>query len=288
MAIFVTRETRVIIQGITGREGAHHTARMIDYGTNIVGGVTPGKGGDWINGKPIFDTAENAVNATGAEASVIFVPPLQAADAIYEAIDAGIQLIVCITDGIPVLDAIRFREYIRYTPSRLIGPNSPGILIPGKTSLGIIPPEIAISGDVAIVSRSATLAYSVADILTQNGIGQSVILGIGGDPVVGTSFMDALRYLEDDPFTRSIVLIGEIGGQSEIEAAQYIGTRMSKPVVAHITGRSAPYNVQMGHRGAIIDEENTDAETKIDALKHAGARVVDNFEEIPLTLLKLD
>ncbi|MEL6149526.1 MAG: succinate--CoA ligase subunit alpha [Chloroflexota bacterium] len=281
MAILINDNTRVIIQGITGKEGAYYTEKMADYHTNIVGGVTPGKGGEWIYGIPIFETVQNAVNATGANTSVIFVPAASAADAIYEAVDSGIRLIVCITEGIPVLDAIRVREYIRDTPHRLIGPNSPGILIPGRASLGIIPPEITMPGEIGVVTRSSTLAYNVVYRLTQMGIGQSAIVGIGGDPVIGTNFVDILSRFEDDPFTRSVVLIGEIGGYAENMAADFIRSSMTKRVVAYIAGQHAPHQRQLGDRGAIVDEPGTDATTKINLLREAGASVVDSFEDIP-------
>lgn len=287
MAILINHNTRVLVQGITGREGNYHTNLMLGYRTNIVGGVTPGKGGEWAYGKPIFDTVQNAVNATDANTSVIFVPPPQASDAIYEAIDAGISLIVCITEGIPILDTVRVREYIRLTPSRLIGPNSPGILIPEIANIGIMPVNIAAKGTVGVISKSGTLAYEVVRTLTDMRIGQSTIVGIGGDPVVGTSFVSILNYFEDDPETEKVVLIGEIGGHAEIEAADFIRTQMTKPVVAYIVGRTAPPQAKMGHAGAIIDIEKTDAESKIDYLRLAGALIANRISDIPQLIMGL-
>ncbi|MEM6283817.1 MAG: succinate--CoA ligase subunit alpha [Chloroflexota bacterium] len=245
---------------------------------------SPGKGGEWILGIPIFETVQNAVNATGANTSVIFVPAPSAADAIYEAIDSGIRLIVCITEGIPVMDAIRVREYIRDTPHRLIGPNSPGILVPGRASLGIIPAEITTPGEIGVVTRSSTLAYNTIYTLTQMGIGQSAIVGIGGDPVIGTNFVDILSRFEDDPFTRSVILFGEIGGYGENMAADFIRSSMTKRVVAYIAGQHAPHDRQLGDKGAIIDGPGTDVATKIELLRDAGARVVTSFEDIPAAL----
>lgn len=288
MTIFIQDNTPTIIQGITGREGYYHTERMLKYGTNIVGGIAPGKGGEWAFGKPVFETVMNAVNATGADTSVIFVPPPNAADAIYEAIDAGIQLIICITEGIPLLDTVRVREYIRLTPSRLIGPSCPGILIPGTTNLGIIPPDISLKGNIGVVSRSGTLMYEVVNLLSDADMGQSAIIGIGGDPVLGTNFVDTLSRFEDDPDTNRVVLIGEIGGTSEIEAADFIRSRMTKPVVAYIAGRHAPLNVKMGHEGAIINVEKSDAKSKIDSLKAAGVRIANRLDEIPNLFLKFN
>jgi succinyl-CoA synthetase alpha subunit len=279
MAILIDESNRVIVQGITGQEGQRFTERMMDLGTNIVGGVTPGKGGEWFLGKPVFDSVQNAVNATDADTSVVFVPAAHATDAIYEAIDGGIRLIVCVTSGVPVLDAVRVREYIRFTTSGLIGPNSPGILVPGVTSLGIIPGFIATPGEVGVVSRSTTLAFAVTHALTQQNIGQSTIVSIGADPILGTRMQRILRLFEEDPYTRYVVLLGEIGGYEENDAAAYIH-QMTKPVIAHIAGRAAPPNTLMGSRGTIVDEAGTDAQTKIDLLTQAGARVVTNHEHI--------
>lgn len=288
MAILVDLDTSVIVQGITGREGTIHTQKMLKYGTNIVAGITPGKGGEWAGKTPIFETVQTAVNATGANTSIIFVPPTHAADAIYEAIDAEIELIVCITEGLPLHDSIRVREYIRNTSSRLLGPNCPGLLVPGVINLGIIPPEVSITGTVGIASRSGTLAYEVSSMLSQAGIGQSTIVGIGGDPIIGTSFVDVLSLFEEDPQTEKVVLIGEIGGLLENEAASYISQHMTKPVVAYIAGKKLPANMQMGHAGAVIDINGTDAESKIEALRTAGVRVASTLAAIPELLIGLD
>lgn len=285
MSIFIEVETPVIVQGITGREGRFHTLQMIDYGTNIVGGVTPGKGGEWVAGKPVFDTVRAAVAATGATASVIFVPPLYAVDAIHEAADAGIELIVCITEGIPALDMMKVYRYIRKQPIQLIGPNSPGILIPSVGKLGIMPGHIASKGSVGVVSKSGTLMYEVVDALTHIGLGQSACVGIGADPVVGTTLVDVLRIFEGDPETDRVTLLGEIGGRAEIEAAEYIKTRMTKPVAAFIAGESAPPDTRMGHAGAIIEGSEATARVKKKALQGAGVLVTENPEEIP-NLLK--
>lgn len=281
MAIFLDDETRVIVQGVTGREGNQHTRQMLDYGTNVVGGITPGKGGEWIHSKPIFDTVRNAVKATGANTSIVFVPRTAAADAIYEAIDAGILLIVCITEGIPLLDVIRVREYIRNTPSRLIGPNCPGILVPGAANLGIIPPEAATPGKIGIISRSGTLTYEITQRLSAHGIGQSTIVGIGGDPVLGTNFIDVLAEFENDLLTQQVLMIGEIGGFMENDAAAYIQNHMTKPVTAYIAGQNAPSNQIMGHMSAIVDAPGTDAVTKIDLLTKAGVRVAESIFTLP-------
>lgn len=279
MAILVNKNTRVVIQGITGREGQYHANALLNYGTNVVAGVTPGKGGEWIGNTPIFETVQNAVNATEANTSLIFVPPHSAADAIFEAIDAGISLIVCITEGIPILDMVQVREYIRYTPSRLIGPNCAGIISPRVSSVGIIPPEITLAGNVGIVARSGTLMFEVTYMLSQAGIGQSTIVGIGGDPIVGTTFTDVLNTFEEDPDTKHIILIGEIGGHLENKAAETIA-QMTKPVIAYIAGQHLPHQIQFGHAGAIIDDEHTDAISKISILRQAGTRIVDRTEDI--------
>ncbi len=284
MTMLVDHNTRVIVQGITGREGSFHTQQMIAYGTQIVGGVTPGKGGEWLFGKPIFDTVRKAVEATGANATIIFVAAVAAADAIYEAFDAGIQLIVCITEGIPILDMMKVKTILGHGNTRLIGPNCPGILIPGVAALGIIPGEISWPGAVGVVSRSGTLTYEVVYALTQAGVGQSACIGIGGDPVLGTNFVDVLEMFELDPDTEQIVLIGEIGGRAEIDAAHYIKTRMTKPVTAFIAGRHAPSGVRMGHAGAIIEGGEGTAAEKIEAMLEAGVRVADHPEQIPLLL----
>jgi succinyl-CoA synthetase alpha subunit len=254
---------------------------MIDYGTDVVGGVTPGKGGEWVLGKPIFDTAKAAVDATGANTSIIFVPAAFGPDAIYEAIDAGIELIICITEGIPILDMMKVYEYLRHSKSRLIGPNCPGLLTPGQAKVGIMPGYIAQPGNIGVVSKSGTLTYEVVYALTQAGMGQTTCIGIGGDPVIGTNFVDVLRLFEDDPLTEKVVLIGEIGGRAEVEAAAFIRANMTKPVAAFIAGKSAPTGTRMGHAGAIIEGGEGTAAEKIEALQAAGVRVADNPEQIP-------
>ncbi len=281
MSIFINRDTQLIVQGITGREGSFQTARMIGYGTQVAGGVTPGKGGEWVHGKPVFDSVSTAVEATGANATIIYVPASHAPDAIYEAIDAKIPLIVCITEGIPVLDMLKISAYLRHQhSSRLVGPNCPGILAPGQSSVGIIPAFIAAEGDVGVVSRSGTLTYDVVCQLSEAGIGQSTIVGIGGDPTIGTSFVEVLERFEDDPETSRVVLIGEIGGRSEIDAANFIRARMTKPVFACVVGTSAPERTRIGHAGALIVDRDTTALAKIDALRAAGVIVADTPDEL--------
>ena len=281
MSILADKSTRVLIQGITGREGLFHTEQMIEYGTDVVGGVTPGKGGEWVLGKPVFDTVKAARESTGANASVIYVPAGFATDAIYEAVDAGIELIVCITEGIPVMDMMKVREQLDQSTSRLIGPNCPGLLTPGEAKLGIMPGHIAMSGNVGVVSRSGTLTYEVVYALTQKGIGQTTCVGIGGDPVNGTSFIDVLQMFEDDPATEQVVLIGEIGGTDEEKAARFIASSMTKRVVAFIAGQTAPPGKRMGHAGAIVEGGAGTAADKIAALNAAGVRVAEHPEQIP-------
>jgi len=281
MAILADKNTRLLVQGITGREGSFHTKQMIDYGTNVVGGITPGKGGEWVHGKPVFDTVKKAVDATGANSSIIYAPAGVAPDAIYEAVNAGIALIVCITEGIPILDMIKVYDYVKRSNSRLIGPNCPGLLTPGQAKVGIMPGYIAMPGNVGVVSKSGTLTYEVVFALTQAGMGQTTCLGIGGDPVIGTNFVDALRMFEDDPETERVVLIGEIGGRAEIDAADFIQAHMTKPVAAFIAGKSAPPGTRMGHAGAIIEGGEGTAVEKIAALNAAGVKVADNPEQIP-------
>ncbi len=276
----LTEDRLVLVQGITGKHGKFHTEQMMQVGTQIVGGISPGKGGDWVNGKPVFDSVSLAVEATAANTSVIFVPAAFAADAIYEAVDGGIELVVCITEGIPLLDMLKVYDYVKRSNSRLIGPNCPGILTPHQTSLGIIPPHIARPGGVGVVSRSGALTYDVVNTLSEHGIGQSTIVGIGGDPFVGTSFVDVLELLEDDPETEQVVLLGEIGGRGELDAADYIKSTMTKPVVAFVSGLSAPANQRMGHAGAIIEGGYGTAREKYEALKDAGVRTVLNPEDI--------
>jgi succinyl-CoA synthetase alpha subunit len=281
MAILADKNTRLLVQGITGREGSFHTKQMIEYGTNVVGGVTPGKGGEWVHGKPVFDTVKKAVDATGANASIIYAPAAFAPDAIYEAADAGIELIVCITEGVPILDMMRVYEYVKQSKSRLVGPNCPGLLTPGQAKVGIMPGYIAKPGNVGVVSKSGTLTYEVVYALTQSGLGQSTCIGIGGDPVIGTNFVDVLRMFEEDPETEKVVLIGEIGGRAEVDAAEFIQAHMTKPVAAFIAGKSAPPGTRMGHAGAIIEGGEGTASEKIEALLAAGAKVADNPEQIP-------
>ena len=281
MSILVNKDTRLVVQGITGREGAFHTEQMIAYGTNVVAGVTPGKGGGWAVGSvPIFDTVRESVDATGANASIIYVPARFAPDAILEAEGAGIGLIVCITEGIPALDMLKVRAYLDHSQSRLIGPNCPGLITPGEAKVGIMPGHIHTRGRVGVVSRSGTLTYEVVYALTLRGIGQSTAVGIGGDPINGTSFVDVLHLFENDPETQQVVMIGEIGGTDEEKAAEFIGSRMSKPVTAFIAGQTAPAGKRMGHAGAIISSGKGTAADKIAALKAAGARVARHPGEI--------
>ncbi len=280
MSILVGKDTRLVVQGITGREGAFHTQQMIDYGTQVVAGVTPGKGGEWVHGVPVFDTVKEAVNATGANTSIIYVPAPFAPDAIMEAADAGIELIVCITEGIPVLDMVRVRYFLDQTGARLIGPNCPGVITPGEAKVGIMPGHIHIPGSVGLVSRSGTLTYEVVQTLTDRGLGQSTAVGIGGDPIIGTNFIDVLRLFESDPMTDHVVLIGEIGGSDEERAAQFIATEMSKPVTAFIAGRTAPPGKRMGHAGAIIEGGEGTAQEKVAAFEAVGVRVARQPAEV--------
>ena len=281
MSILVDKNTRLIVHGITGREGSFHTKQMIDYGTNVVGGVTPGKGGEWVFGTvPVFDTAQEAVEATGANTSIIYVPARFAADSIIEAADAGVELVVCITEGLPVLDMVQVRAYLDTTHTRLIGPNCPGLITPGESKVGIIPGHILTPGNVGVVSRSGTLTYEVVYALTARGIGQSTAVGIGGDPINGTSFLDVLRMFEDDPDTDQVILIGEIGGTDEQQAAEFIANKMTKPVTAFIAGQTAPPGRRMGHAGAIISGGEGTAAEKMAALRQAGARVARHPDEI--------
>jgi len=281
MAILADKNTRLIVQGITGREGSFHAEKMIEYGTNVVGGVTPGKGGEWVHGKPVFDTVKSAVEATEANATIIYVNPQFAADALYEAIDAEVPLIVCITEGIPVADMMKVYSYLKGSKSRLLGPNCPGMLTPGQAKVGIMPGYIATPGNVGVVSKSGTLTYEVVYALTNRGMGQSTCVGIGGDPIIGTNFVDVLEMFEQDPATEKVVLIGEIGGRAEIDAAEYIKTHMTKPVAGFIAGATAPPGKRMGHAGAIVEGGEGTAEEKISALRAAGVRIAANPEEIP-------
>ena len=281
MSILVNKDTRLVVQGITGREGVFHTEQMIAYGTKVVAGVTPGKGGGWAVGNvPIFDTVQEAVTATGANTSIIYVPAKFAPDAILEAADAGVALIVCITEGVPALDMLKVRAYLDRTPSRLIGPNCPGLITPGEAKVGIMPGHIHTRGNVGLVSRSGTLTYEVVYALTLRGIGQSTAVGIGGDPINGTSFVDCLAMFEKDPETRQVVMIGEIGGTDEEQAAEFIAAKMSKPVTAFIAGQTAPPGKRMGHAGAIISGGTGTAAEKIAALEAVGVRVAKHPAEI--------
>lgn len=287
MSILINKHTRLLVQGVTGHEGLFHTTQMVAYGTNVVAGISPGKGGEWVvNGKvPVFDSIKIAVETTEANASVIFVPARGAPDAIYEAADAGIPLIFCITEGIPVQEMMRVREFLDQRGVRLVGPNCPGALTPGESKVGIIPGNIAIPGNIGVVSRSGTLTYEVLYALKLRGLGASTCVGIGGDPVNGTNFIDVLGLFEEDPFTDMVVLIGEIGGLDEEKAAEYISTRMTKPVVAFIAGQTAPPGKRMGHAGAIIEGGAGTAADKVAALNHSGVRVARHPEEIPDLLL---
>lgn len=286
MSILIHKNTRLLVQGITGNEGLFHTQQMFEYGTNIVAGVTPGKGGEWVLDKiPVFDSVRLAVEATGADASVIFVPARFAADAMFEAADAGLSLIVCITEGVPVQDMMRVRDYLDQKEVRLVGPNCPGLLTPAECKVGIIPGNISISGRVGVVSRSGTLTYEVLYALKLVGMGVSTCVGIGGDPINGTNFIDCLRLFNQDPQTDKVVMIGEIGGTDEEKAAEYILDHMTKPVVSFIAGQTAPPGKRMGHAGAIIEGGSGTAADKIKALQDAGVRVARHPEEIPDLLL---
>ncbi len=284
MSILIDADTRLVVQGITGRQGEFHTGHMLEYGTNIVAGVTPGKGGEWVHGAPVFNTVKKAVEAKGANCSVIFVPARFAPDAIYEAADAGIPLIVCLTEGIPVLDMIKVRAYLDSKGARLVGPNCPGMITPlsadSGAKVGIIPADIVRPGPVGVVSRSGTLTYEVVYALSERGIGQSTCVGIGGDPINGTSFIDVLRMFEEDPDTERVVMIGEIGGNDEERAAVFISQHMSKPVTAFIAGRTAPPGRRMGHAGAIVEGDTGTAQGKIDALQDVGVQVAEHPEQI--------
>ncbi len=287
MSILMNESTRVIVQGITGREGLYHTRNMQASGTKIVGGVTPGKGGTTVEGLPVFDTVSEAKAATDANASCIFVPPAGAADAIMEAASAGIELIVCITEGIPVVDMTRAMLVVHEHGARLIGPNCPGMCAPGQGKIGIIPYQIFTPGPVGFISRSGTLTYEVVSLLTEAGMGQSTCIGIGGDPIIGTTFVDYLKLFEQDPDTKVVVMCGEIGGSDEEDAAEFIKTSMTKPVVAFVSGRTAPPGKRMGHAGAIISGNTGTAQGKVAALQAAHVPVADTIFDIPELVKKV-
>jgi len=286
VSIFIDRNTRLVVQGITGREGAFHTRQMLEYGTAVVAGVTPGKGGQTFENRvPIFNTVADAVRSTQANCSVIYVPPMAAAGAIFEAADAGLPLIVCITEGIPVMHMSRVMPFVRSRGARLIGPNCPGLITPGESKVGIIPGNICAPGRVGLVSRSGTLTYEVVNHLTKSGIGQSTCVGIGGDPIIGTDFIDCLRAFQEDPGTDAIVVIGEIGGTDEQNAAAFVTEKVTKPVVGFIAGQTAPKGRRMGHAGAIISGSSGTAEEKVAAFEAAGIGVMRRPADV-VALLK--
>jgi len=286
MSVLVGKDTRLIVQGFTGREGSFHAEQAIAYGTNVVGGVTPGKGGSKHLDRPVFNTVAQAAKETGANATVIFVPPPFAADAIFEAADAGIALIVCITEGIPVIDMVKVWKFLQGTKSRLIGPNCPGVISPGKCKIGIMPGHIHLEGNVGVVSRSGTLTYEAVGQLTKLGIGQSTCIGIGGDPIIGTTHTDAMKLFNEDPDTHAIVMIGEIGGDAEERAAAYVKEHVKKPVVGFIAGQTAPPGRRMGHAGAIISGGSGAAPDKIRAMEAAGITVCASPAQIGETIQK--
>ena len=287
MSILINKHTKVITQGITGTTGLFHAQGARDYGTQMVGGVTPGKGGTKIDGFPVFDTVEDAVKETGANASVIYVPPVGSAEAIMEAVDAGIELVICITEGVPVLDMVKVKRYMEGKNCRLVGPNCPGVITPGACKIGIMPGYIHKPGPVGVVSRSGTLTYEAVWQLTTRGIGQTTCVGIGGDPVNGTSHLDVLKMFEDDPATESIIMIGEIGGDAEEQAAAFVRDHMTKPVAAFIAGATAPAGKRMGHAGAIISGGKGDAASKKAFLNECGVSVADSPAEMADALLKI-
>lgn len=285
MSVLVNKNSRIIVQGFTGSEGTFHATQMIEYGTNIMGGVTPGKGGQTHLDRPVFNTVHEAVEKTGADVSVIFVPPAFAADAIMEASDAGINVIVTITEGIPASDMVKVKEYLKDKKARLIGPNCPGVITPGETKVGIMPGFIHKRGGIGIVSRSGTLTYEAVDQITKSGLGQSTCIGIGGDPVIGTTIKEAIQLFMEDPETEGIIMIGEIGGNMEAEAAYWIRDKGTKPVVGFIAGRTAPKGRRMGHAGAIIGGKSDTAEAKMKIMKECGIRVVESPADIGKTMV---
>jgi succinyl-CoA synthetase alpha subunit len=281
VSILVDKNTRLLVQGVTGREGSFHTEQMVEYGTNVVAGVTPGGAGKSVAGVPVFNTVAEAVAETGANASIIFVPARFAPDAIYEAVDAGIEFVACITEGVPVQDMVPIYAYVKAKGARLLGPNCPGLITPGQAKIGIMPGYIHDPGPVGLVSRSGTLTYEVVDALTKAGLGQTTAVGIGGDPVIGTSFVDVLRLFQDDPATEAIVMIGEIGGTDEQDAAEFIKDHVTKPVAGFIAGQTAPPGKRMGHAGAIISGGTGTAAEKIEALESAGVHVAKSPFQVP-------
>jgi len=287
MSILVDENTRLVVQGITGREGQFHTRQCVEYGTKVVAGVTPGKGGLEMDSIPVFNSVEQAVRETGANVSMVFVPPGFAADAIMEAAAASIEVIVAITEGIPVLDMMKAYHFVGSTGARLIGPNCPGIISPGKCKVGIMPGFIHLQGSIGLVSRSGTLTYEVVDQLTKNGVGQSTCIGIGGDPIIGTNFIDALKLFEADSGTSGMVMVGEIGGSAEEEAAEFIVREVSKPVIGFVAGLTAPPGRRMGHAGAIISGSSGTAQAKIEAMEKAGITVVRNLGQLGATALQV-
>jgi len=286
MSIWINKDTKVLVQGITGSVGAFHTKQMLEYGTKIVGGVTPGKAGSRVEGVPVFNTVADAVKATGANATVIYVPPAFAADAICEAVDAGVDITVCITEGVPILDMVKVKRYMEGKKTRLVGPNCPGVITPGECKIGIMPGYIHKPGTVGIVSRSGTLTYEAVHQVTMLGMGQSTCIGIGGDPVNGTNFIDVLSAFQNDPKTESVILIGEIGGTAEEEAAAFVKSKMNKPVVGFVAGQTAPKGKRMGHAGAIISGGKGTAAEKIEAFKAAGISVSEAPSDLGITLMK--
>ena len=286
MSILINKNSKILVQGFTGSEGTFHARQMIDYGTQVTGGVTPGKGGQTHLGKPVFNTVQKAVEATGADVSVIFVPPSFAADAIIEAADAGIRVIVCITEGIPTSDMVRVKYFLNGKNSRLIGPNCPGVITPGEAKVGIMPGFIHRKGSVGVVSRSGTLTYEAVDQITKAGMGQSTCIGIGGDPVIGTSTLDAIKLFMDDPETEGIVMIGEIGGTMESEAAYWIREHGNKPVIGFVAGQTAPKGRRMGHAGAIIGGKDDTASAKMKIMQKCGIRVVESPADIGKTMVE--